>query len=65
MKIGDLVKYSPDAREVKAYGIEDQAIGIIAAIAPANGFARSWAKVLWSGHASPDEILIEDLEIIN
>ncbi len=65
LKPGDLVRYVPDPREVKAHGIEDQAIGIVAALYPTPRGPLSGARVLWAGHSSPDEILVEDIEIIN
>ena len=67
MKIGDLVQYCPDMREFKAYDIDDRAIGGIVGLGenPGPRGPLSWVKILWSGHAYHDDVLVEDLEVIN
>ena len=65
MKVGDLVRYNPDATEVRVYGIEDAKVGLVVSLRAGTSDSLPWAKVQWSGHAYRDNILVEDLEIIS
>ena len=65
MKVGDLVRYSPDATEVRVYGIDDAKVGLVISLRDATSNVLPWAKVQWSGHIHPDAVLVEDLEIIS
>jgi hypothetical protein len=59
MKAGDLVRYLSDIDG------DDEALGVIASIAP--GDSPPWAEVVWSLRHGPhyDEVPLKDLEIVN